>query len=278
MRQFLLAVMVWFDSNGVRSVRRVTGFSCAGTPLERVMLTHELVQHLFGESPHPLRERMERWFVASRRYAAFVEANAPKIRKKLHVRTDPDSLADLQLELETAFCLLTEGAFALAYEPGVEGKRAGPDFAVTYTSSQRFLLEVTRTHVRDRTASTHEAAADRLVDVAGGKLRQMAPSVVNVLLIGARLDEAIAGQLPDALNRLLRRVERGESAVLARYGFASRSVFFAHFQRLSQLVVRDPDDVTSEYFATWANPQARQALPARVRTALLRSLRQAGPG
>lgn len=241
------------------------------------MLTRELVQHLFGESQHPLRERMERWIVASRRYAAFVEANAPKIRKKLHVRTDPDSLADLQLELETAFCLLTEGAFALAYEPGVEGKRAGPDFAVTYTSSLRFLLEVTRTHARDRIAITHETAADRLVDVAGGKLRQLAPSVNNVLLIGAGLDEAVADHLPDALNRLLRRVERGESAVLARYGFASRSVFFAHFQRLTQIVIRDPEDVTAEFFASWANPQARQSLPARARTALLRSLRKPGP-
>ena len=238
------------------------------------MLTRELLENLFDDAQHPLRPPLERWLFASRRFASFVDANAPKIRKKLYVRTDPDSLNALRLELEAAFCVVSDEVFSIEYEPGVAGRKAGPDFAVTYTTSLRFMLEVTRTQAFDGGSPTDAAAFDRLAAVACGKLRQLVPGVVNVLLIGARLDGLATVQLSEAMIRLQRHAEQGDGKLLGRYGFASRSDFFAHYQRLSEIVVRDTTASSTETIASWTNPQARQKMPTKVRTALLRSLCQ----
>ncbi len=238
------------------------------------MLTRELLGDLFGDASHPLRAAMECWLSTSRRYAGFVEAHGPKIRKKLHVRTDPESLNDLRLELETAFCLANDVAFSLVYEPAVAGRSAGPDFAVTYTTSLRFMLEVTRTQAFDAGTPADDTAFDRLADVTCGKLRQLVPGMVNVLLIGARLEGHSAIPLSDVMIRLQRHAEQGDRKFFGRYGFASRSDFFAHYQRLSEVVVRDTAAAKSDTIVAWTNPQARQVMPTKVRTALLRNLRR----
>ena len=55
-----------------------------------------------------------------------------------------DDLLDLQLELEAAYLLLQERSLSLIYEPQRAGQSRCPDYAVTYTSSLTFMLEVTR--------------------------------------------------------------------------------------------------------------------------------------
>lgn len=237
-----------------------------------MMLIRELLEDLFGDASHPLRETMQTWLSTSRRFAGFVEENGSKIRKKLHVRTDPDSLSDLKLELETAYCLMSDRAFSMVYEPGVAGRKSGPDFAVTYTTSLRFMLEVTRTQAFDAGSLLSDAAPDRLAAVACGKLRQLVPGVVNVLLIGARLDGLELTQLPDSMIRLQRHAEQADRKFFSQYGYASRSDFFAHYQRLSEIVVRDIAASPNAMVVAWSNPQARQKMPSKIRTALHRSL------
>src|SRR5512140_1336203 len=81
------------------------------------MLTDSLLLSLFDGKPHPLAPLLVDWLGTSRRFAAFVSANETKIRKKLRSTREPESLRDLQLELETAYLLLQERSLSVAYEP-----------------------------------------------------------------------------------------------------------------------------------------------------------------
>ena len=101
-----------------------------------------------------------------------------------------DDLLDLQLELEAAYLLLQERSLSLIYEPQRAGQSRCPDYAVTYTSSLTFMLEVTRLRaglrrefgeVEERTtamvptvASTPHPPvsiiADRLADLMSGHI------------------------------------------------------------------------------------------------------------
>jgi len=104
----------------------------------------ELLTYLFDRQAHLLAMPMATWLAGSRRFAAFVTAFRTKIRKKLRATQEMESLLDLQLELETAYLLLREPSLSLAYEPQLGGKLRGPDFAVSFTTSLPFMVEVTR--------------------------------------------------------------------------------------------------------------------------------------
>ena len=151
---------------------------------------------------------MAGWLTESRRFAAFVEANHTKIRKKIRTAADEETLRDVQLELETAYLLLRERALSVVYEgrPGKYGR--SPDFTVSYTTSLDFLLEVTR--LRAAPASGEELPASRLTDAVCGKLGQLQPGRVNVLLVG--VDAAVLPQLDvnAVMGRIRGRAEAGE--------------------------------------------------------------------
>ena len=66
------------------------------------MLTDELLNYLFDGKPHLLTAPMKSWLTSSRRFTGFVTSFRDKIRKKLRVTQDQETLYDLQLELETA--------------------------------------------------------------------------------------------------------------------------------------------------------------------------------
>ena len=108
------------------------------------MLIDELLIYLFDGKPHLLATQMGTWLASSRRFTAFVNAFHNKIRKKLRATQEMESLLDLQLELETAYLLLQERSLSLVYEPQLGGKSRGPDFAVSFTTSLLFMVEVTR--------------------------------------------------------------------------------------------------------------------------------------
>src|SRR5690606_12299679 len=104
----------------------------------------ELLNYIFDARPHPLISTFNTWLTATRRFATFVTTNRDKIRKKLRVAQDPETILDVRLELETAYLLLQERTLNLIYEPQPSGQSRRPDFAVTYTTSLTFIVEVTR--------------------------------------------------------------------------------------------------------------------------------------
>ena len=81
------------------------------------MLTDELLTYVFDGQSHLLAQPMATWLASSRRFTAFVTTFRDKIRKKLRVTQDQESLLDLRLELETAYVLLQERPLSLVYEP-----------------------------------------------------------------------------------------------------------------------------------------------------------------
>jgi hypothetical protein len=241
------------------------------------MLIDELLIYLFDGKPHLLATPMATWLASSRRFTAFVNAYHNKIRKKLRATQEMESLLDLQLELETAYLLLQERSLSLVYEPQLGGKSRGPDFAVTFTTSLLFMVEVTRLRMaQDGTRDPAQAAPpqpaqirspveERLTDMVCSKLGQLLPQRINILLAGVEAPGLTQETLRAAMLHLQQRAERNDSAVLQ--GFHDRADFFGHYQRLSELVVRGHEPVIG-----WVNPQAKYPLPGKVRRVLYRSL------
>jgi hypothetical protein len=167
------------------------------------MLNNELISFLFDGKSRPFSETMSQWLASSRRFAAFVDTFRDKIRKKIRVTQAAEGQLDLQLELETAYLLLKEKTLSVMYEPD-HAKRISraPDFAVTYTTSLTFMLEV---------------------------------------LIGMDPLALMESDLRDAMRHIQRRAEQGDPTFLGRYGFRDRADFLGHYQRLSEVLLRGPD-------------------------------------
>ncbi|CAA9559893.1 MAG: hypothetical protein AVDCRST_MAG86-693 [uncultured Truepera sp.] len=238
------------------------------------MSTDELLTYLFDGQSHVLFPPMATW-LASRRFMAFVTAFRSKIRKKLRGAREQESLHDLRLELETAYLLLRERSLSVVYEPqGCEGARC-PDYAVTFTTSLTFMLEVTRQRpATDRTPTLAREqtshVAERLGATVCGKLGQLSGQHSNVLIVG--LDAPCSAQdLHAVMLGVQHRAERNDPNLVARHGFRDRADFFSHYRRLSEVLVRPPQLNEVEGVACWVNPQARRPLPTKVRTALLHS-------
>ncbi|MGE5072776.1 MAG: hypothetical protein ACM3MF_05045 [Anaerolineae bacterium] len=239
------------------------------------MAPTDLISFLFDAQPHPLRAAMAEWLESSRRFTAFVEANDNKIRKKLRTVQDPEAIRDLMLELETAWLLLRERSLGVAYEPQLSTGIRSPDFAVSFTTSLEFMLEVTRL----RPPATREGEGqleptvlgDRLISLLCSKLGQLVTQKPNVILAGQEGTSITADQVQAALLRLQQRAEREDAAVIQRQGFHDRADFFRYYGRLSALLVRNVPLQDGKPAILWPNPQTRHPLPPKIRTALVRS-------
>lgn len=229
------------------------------------MPTDDLLTSLFEGQPHLLYQPMARWLASSRRFTTFVTTFQDKIRKKLRARQDQESLLDLQLELETAYLLLQERSLNVVYEPEISRGIRSPDFAVSFTTSLTFMLEVTRVQ-----ADSKHTRDVRLAHTISAKLGQLLPQLSNVLLIGVEAMDLIPSDMRAAMVSLQQRVEQGDSLFLQRHGFQDRSDYFRHYQRLSVILVRGPQVEGTKSILTWNNPQAKYPLPSKVRTALCR--------
>ena len=245
------------------------------------MLTDELLSSLFdGQSSHILVAPMAAWLAASRRFTAFVTENQPKIRKKIRSTHEPESLLDLRLELETAYLLLRpirsaprafgERSLSVAYEPQLsEGVRSA-DFAVTFTTSLVFMVEVTRLRPAASSA-TAPLLGDRFTSLLCSKLGQLQPKHSNVLVVGLEAMPTPA-DVSAAMVRLQQRAEANDPAVIQRQGYLDRPDFFRHYHRLSGLLIRTSASLQpSEPPILWFNSQARIPLPGKVRTVLGRA-------
>ncbi len=252
------------------------------------MLTDDLLTYLFNEQSHLLAEPMAKWLTSSRRFAAFISTFRNKIRKKLQTAQDRESLLDLRLELETAYFLLQEKPLNLVYEPQQSVQLRRPDFAVTFTTSLTFMVEVTRIRA-DQKGSPLDAQEEplvtpapnsiltispisqRLADTICSKLSQLLPQRSNVLLIGVETLHLTPSDLRSTMLGIQQRVERNDSTFLQEHRFSDRADFFRHYQRLSEVFVRGPYLQADEPMVAWVNPQAKYPLPRKVRTVLYRS-------
>ena len=132
--------------------------------LAMAMLIDELLTYLFDGQPHLLTANMATWLAASRRFTAFVNTHHTKIRKKIRISQGTENIRDLQLELETAYLLLRERSLNLAYEPQHPELGRSPDFAVTFTTSLTFKVEVTRLRsTGSRISSSTEEQTDKVL-------------------------------------------------------------------------------------------------------------------
>ena len=240
------------------------------------MLLDELLTYLFDGQPHILTDSMRMWLTSSRRFAAFVTAFRDKVRKKLRVTQDQETIYDLRLELETAYLLLRERALSLEYEPEQSRQVRSPDFAVTYTTSLTFMVEVTRLRTVQKESMSSSSndippEGERLADAVCSKIGQLFPQRSNVLVVGMDTMSLTQSDLQTVMLRIQQRAERNDPAFWKRYGFQDRADFFRHYQRLSEVLVRGTQLQIDEPALVWVNPQARQPLPGKVRTALHRS-------
>jgi len=244
--------------------------------------TDELLTYVFIGQPHSLAPSMTRWLASSRRFTAFVSTFRDKIRKKFRATRDPESLLDLRLELETAYLLLQERSLSLVYEPEQTGHVRGPDFAVSFTTSLTFMVEVTRLRVEIqepvREAATGNSAPVtsilglHVVDTVCSKLGQLSQQRSNTLMIGVETLAMTQDELRAVMLQAQQRAERNDPAFLQRYRFRDRSDFFRYYQRLSEILVRGTElQIDKPPFIVWANPQAKHPLPTKVRTTLYNS-------
>lgn len=237
------------------------------------MLIDELHAYLFDGKPHLLAEPVGTWLASSRRFAAFATEFREKIRKKLRVTRDEETLYDLRLELETAYLLLQERRLSVVYEPQQTREVRGPDFAVTFTTSLTFMVEVTRLRVAPspETSATLPGELERLADAVCSKLGQFLPQRNNVLIVGVNALSIQQDDLHALMLRVQQRAERNDTTFWQRYGFLDRADFFRHYQRLNEILIRETQLRANEPAVVWINPQAKDPLPSKVRTALHRS-------
>lgn len=227
----------------------------------RPIVVNELLEAIFTGEARALRDCAERWCAMSPRFPAFLETYRDKIRKKLRNAPDAEGLRDLQMELLTAACLLTERAFTLAYEQYAASKTRGPDFTVMYKTHTPFNVEVKR--IRG------QAQAGKWADVLCDKLRQMPPSVVNALVIYGKPGEpGIPLDVAAAMASLRTTAEGKDDAYFTRRGLDGSRDYLRQSLKLSAVLYR----AGAAMPASWMNPQARHPLPPEVRTALPRSL------
>jgi len=243
------------------------------------MFIDELLTYLFDEKPHILTEPMGTWLTSSRRFITFVDTFRDKIRKKIRVTQDQETLLDLRLELETAYLLFQEKNLTVTYEPQLAEKVRSPDFAVTYTTSLTFMVEVTRLRTSQKSVDGQTSPVnigEQLADAVCSKLGQLQSKQSNVLLVGVDTLHLTQEDIRAAMLRTQQRVERNDPAFFQRYRFRDRADFFRYYQRLSEILVRGTDSQKGETFIAWVNPQAKYPLPSKVRTVLYRSQGSAG--
>lgn len=225
----------------------------------------ELLAYIFEGKGHILSGEVLLWMDASARFTAFVETYRDKIRKKLRVTHELDSILDLRSELEVAYRLLEDLKLELTYEPYASAKRRGPDYAVTYRTNLVFNVEVSRLHGEGGEPTVLYA---RMLRILLSKLGQMQAGMPNVLVVHTQPETAGKIDLTGLMRELKIEVERKESIFYAQAGgedlllrptYKSPADFYKDFLRLSGIVLW-----AGEATSIWVNKQARPALPEKV--------------
>ena len=226
----------------------------------------ELIAYLFGADRSSLAAEVGPWLAASTRFRAFAETYRDKIRKKARGLRDEEGQRDLAFELSIAVRLLAERRFALEYESYGVGQRA-PDFRVTFRSQLRFNVEVRRLRRPGPTAGPPGDPAP-LIRAVCDKLRQLPPSMINVLVFGADGPATAAEALAPAMLWLQARAAKKDEALFQQRGFTAVRDFVRHYQRLSGALWLAGVPIGARA-SLWRNPQARHPLPLDLARALV---------
>jgi hypothetical protein len=224
-----------------------------------------LVTHLFDAAPGSgMTDELTMWLVESRRFRVFVEANRDKIRKKLRGATDAEARRDLRTELRVAQLLLADRRIELAFEP-YGSATGGPDFGVTYRARTAFNLEVTRR----RPGSRSTADAGALL----AKLRQLPPSVANVVLVAAQDDRAEPLDISAAIRSLQARADAGDDRFFTERGLDGVRGFHQRYLRLGTVIAWFEGRHGEPRASHWINRSARIPVPEPAALAVLACLR-----
>jgi hypothetical protein len=224
-----------------------------------------LAQELFdGRPADPMAEEVATWLVGSKRFRSFAEAHRDKLRKKLRGATDVEARRDVRAELRAAHLLLTDRRIELAFEAYGSGN-VGPDFTVTVRGDRTFNLEVTRL----RRTPGPAGYGGQLV----AKLRQLPPSVPNVLLVAIEGEGADAFNVGAATRALRARADAEDEAFFTSRGLEGTRGFHQRYRRLGAVFVWCEAAAGDARAALWHNESARIPLPGRAAMACLRCLR-----
>ena len=231
------------------------------------------------------------WMDASGRFTAFVETYRDKIRKKIRVTREPESMLDVRGELEVACGLLSDRRLEVAYEPYASAKKRGPDFAVTYRTNLVFNIEVARIRVEDSEAEALSLARqaeqahlperahlserarkeERILRILLDKLGQMQPGMPNLLVIHTREELVRAIDLGRLMQAVKTRVEGKDPAFYGASRYSGPAAFYKDFLRLSGILLWASAPVKAPSLAAlrcasplWVNKQARPGLPENV--------------
>jgi hypothetical protein len=242
------------------------------------MVIDETLNYLFDHRPHDLAPHLTQWMDELPRFADFVETHRDKIRKKIRGVHSDDGFQDLGAELETAYLLLREKRFTLAYEPYGKGTGRGPDFAVTFTTRLTFNVEVRRMQTSARENDEGEqplfdpqAEGRRMTGIVVSKLRQMLPGMMNLLVIMADHQTICELEVGAVMNQLKQRAEQKEPQLFQRRRFRNTADFFKYYQRLSGVLLTSTGNhETGKCPILWLNNQTKHPLPAPVCTILQR--------
>jgi hypothetical protein len=219
----------------------------------------DLMDYLFEGQPHLLSGELSRWMEDSPRFTAFVEIYRDKIRKKIRVTRQPESLLDLRGELEVACCLLSDRRLEVAYEPYASAHRRGPDFAVTYRTNLVFNIEVSRMRAEESEVGQDLARnKERILRILLAKLGQMQPGMPNLLVIHIRQELARSIDLSRHMQELKTRVEGKDLAFYETSGYEGPAAFYKDFLHLSAILL------WAAAPQLWVNKQARPSLAGNV--------------
>lgn len=196
----------------------------------------------------------------SSRFTVFVETYRNKIRKKLRVTCEPESILDLRGELEVAYCLLNDRRLAVAYEPYASMQRRGPDFAVTYRANLVFNIEVARLRVEGNGENGIDLPRkeERILRILLYKLGQMQPGMANLLVIHTRQELAQLIALERLMQNVKTRVEKKDPVFYKMSRYLNPAAFYKDFLHLSGIVLWTANA------QLWINKQARPSLEEKV--------------
>lgn len=220
----------------------------------------DLTKYIFDGKTFPLSDEVAGWMESSSRFVGFVETYRDKIRKKLRVTSDPESLLDILAELELPFRLLADRRIAVAYEPYASIKIRGPDFTVSFRTNLTFNIELSRIHLEETGDETADLVRkqERILRVMLDKLGQMQAGKANLLVIRTRgqVDQLI--DLGGLMKSLRARVDGTDPKIFLNSRYAGAAAFYKDFQHLSGNILW----TTSGQF--WENKQSKFRLPENV--------------
>jgi hypothetical protein len=220
----------------------------------------DLIAYVFDGRPHLHSEVLLQWMIASSRFTAFVETYRDKIRKKIRVNRQPESMLDLRGELEVAYCLLNDRRLDVAYEPFASGKGRGPDYAVTYRANLVFNIEVARMRVQAAEAGGIDVPRkeERIMRIMLDKLGQMQPGMANLLVVQTREELARSIDLGQLMQDVQTRAEGNDPAFYAVSRYTNPASFYKDYLHLSGILL------WSAGVQPWVNKQSRPGLPEKV--------------